>query len=354
MITNLLKSLLTVCLSSAAIFSFAADNEELPLYPRKVVFEEYTGIHCSFCVMGYAALEQLRENHPEDVINIAVHNYFYPNDPMGCAGYSEWEEKYISSAPSATVNRSTLFSTFSPSPYYCEVVYKAMKGEVPVGVEIEAEYADETHTTLNTKTTLSFARDLEDIDYGLSWVVTRDNMGPHPQHNAYSGGSMGVMAGFEDLPGVVDLIFNDVARDVWHWDGLQGSVPSNVAAGEIHTTDFSVNVEAPEGLSHTETYVVALLIDRSTGEIVNAGKCSITDPYVEGAYVNKNDLATVSPQISTSGGNLNISNVNGQRVEVYTTDGRMIMFDDSDFEISPANGIYIIHIGDKSYKVLVK
>lgn len=81
---------------------------------RKILFEEFTGVQCQNCPKGTAIAKKLKEDHPQDLILVAVHNsasFSLPDPTKGYpdfrtdAGQSLQDKYYGFSAPAALLNR---------------------------------------------------------------------------------------------------------------------------------------------------------------------------------------------------------------------------------------------------------
>lgn len=317
--------------------------------PRVVVIEEATGTGCGYCPAGYVALEQMREKYPEDYIGIAVHNY--SGDPMFCASYEPWVNKYITGFPNATISRSPRIGVFSPSVVACEANYKELEGVLNVHFDIESEYTDDTRTALRTRTTFIPGYDMEDSSYAIALVETEDNVGPYNQRNNYSGGGSGAMYGFEDLGGWVSLMYNDVARAIYNWLGNPASLPSSMEKYRTYRYEETIPVVTAPG-KLADANFIALLIDRSTGEIVTAAKCK---PGRIGSGVGH--VTAASAAVRPVAGGILLSG-SFDSAEVFGVDGSLRASASAEGRVSLPAGIYVVRIHDgadaRVSKVIVK
>lgn len=257
---------------SDAVNSWTITNSNL-VSPRMVVIEENTGVSCGYCPRGYVGLETMREKYPNDVINLALHNYSYPSDPMNCATYTPWNNKYGWGAPKASVNR---VSDVDPSPATLQAAYEQIHQMVPMSMQIYAWYKDDSKKTLETAVISTFAETQEKADFGYAMAYTRDGMGPYNQYNNYAGGALGEMGGFESLPKSTPLIYNDVARYIWNYDGLKGSLPAEIPACKAQSYAFDMNLREDDGVSvHKDLNIIALLVNRANGQVIQGAKCKI-------------------------------------------------------------------------------
>ena len=97
------------------------------------------------------------------------------------------------------------------------------------------------------------------------------------QANYYSGGGSGVMGGYESLGDPVpaaQMVYNNVGRALLGgYDGQAGSVPAAVT--DLMTASYTFNYTVPSSQNRENMHAVALLIDQTNGEIVNAGEIPI-------------------------------------------------------------------------------
>lgn len=319
--------------------------------PRTVVIEEYTGVTCGYCPMGWLALESMREKYPNDYIGIAVHNYSsaYGADPMNCSAYQSWCSRWIDGAPQATANRVASIGNFQPNVSNCEIVYNEIHSMIPISLKIWAWYAEEgVDTKLNTRVATTFEGDIDNLNYGLAWVITEDNVGPYNQSNYFAGGSYGAMGGFENKSSTVSLMFNDVARNIFHWNGLTGSIPTKMTAGNTHYTDFEMPIAANGTIKHADTNIIALLINKGTGEIVTAAKCKIGKDPTSGV----NNVVTdkvVAAEIKAIRGGVKVEGA-VKSVEIYTLAGIRVASAGEGGTFNLPAGIYLVRAIDADNK----
>ncbi len=329
--------------------------------PRTIVIEEATGTQCSWCPAGYVAMEMMRENHPENYIGIAVHNY--TGDPMACVSYEPWVTRHINGFPNATINRSPQVGTFSPQPTACEARYNELVGVLNLRFVMEAEYTDDTKTKARIATYLVLGTDEENLNYGIALVETEDNVGPYIQANGYAGGSRGEMYGWEKKESYVSTIYNDVARAIYNWQGKEGSVPREVKSRTIYTYEETVPLQTQLD-KHGDMHLIALLIDRSTGEIVTGAKCvpdRITSP--EEAIGPLPENSSVSEAVAPS---FRISAVNGalavegefDAADIFSLDGRRAASLSAPGSVNLNAGLYIVSVKangqTKTSKIIIK
>ena len=121
----------------------------LKVYPfipaNRPLVEEYTGLWCGWCPLGYVALETMKERRGDLFVAAAYHNgddmAFDGKTPNSPGGY-----------PSAYVNRS---ASVNLGKIYTE--WDAWRRWIPEGgVECGVEWADDAHASLRATSTARF------------------------------------------------------------------------------------------------------------------------------------------------------------------------------------------------------
>ena len=238
------------------------------LFMRKMVSEKLTGQKCGFCPRGIVAFETLYETVGDRFIPIEIHNYSsaesfynsYYNTMLNAFSY------VYSGAPSCTIDRDLDL----PSSPLKDSMYAAFCKEFteasPIGIEVSFK-ENGTTNSIDATATVTHAFGLDDADMAVTFVITEDKL-QGLQANNYNAST-----GLPEWYGkgaYVSVQYNGVSRYIHSaWNGIDGSVPATLEAGVPHS--YTV-----KGLSLGNTSVrnnanvVALLIDRKTGRIINA------------------------------------------------------------------------------------
>lgn len=287
----------------------------------KMVAEEATGTWCQWCPRGAVWMEYMAETYPDNFIGIAVHN----NDPMTLAEYDTalGNTPGFSGYPSVVVERE-----FIIDPSVLEDIYTARANRVsPFGTSFVQEWDAESRT-INVTATASIHTDLQG-DYRLSLVITEDHVtgteSGYNQANAYAGGNAGTLNGWENLPNPVpaaDMVYQQVARAiVGGHGGVAESMPSTLANGDEVSYDFTY--ELPATYDEKEIDLIVLVIDASTGKIMN-GTDQKLNLMTSSTPELPSELAsvTVSPNPSNDVANLKVnvlesSNVRLELIDMY-------------------------------------
>ena len=257
-------------------------------YPRQIVMEDKAwtsvGLEGRY-VIGIETIKRLTEDYPDNFIAIETH----VSDPMeGAENYTYMIQRYGGS-PCCYINRNTYMS-----PYYEDIkpIVELLKDKAFAKVEATAVYAKPDKSAITVKSETTFGFNGTDEDFRLAFVLLEDKVGPYIQDNSlYSNPSA------PDNPDdwlnywvhqgtQVEMLFDNVARGIYgDAQGMRGSLPSTVEKDKCYQYEYTFNVPTEKDFSGTgwvinpfnsdNFRVVALLIDKSTGEIINACQTNI-------------------------------------------------------------------------------
>lgn len=266
------------------------------IYPRKVVVEEGTGTWCGWCVRGIVAVEKMYKEFPDNFIAIAVHS----DDAMANAVNYSTLLNYFEGFPSCITNRLQKYIG-DPNEEDLRMIIKAEKDLGLAQIEATADWTDDTKKSVKVNTTTRFATSNNNANVKIAYVVTENGVGPYVQSNYYAGGGYGEMDGWERKGSKVKTIFNDVARGIYNYKGITGSVPTVINMGEDY--DYEYTVTLPSNVKNADNVnIITLLIDNKTGEILNADMVKASN-FVSGINgVTTDDAnATESVRYNASG-----------------------------------------------------
>ena len=306
---------------------------------QRFVVEEGTGTWCGWCPRGIVAFRHMAEKYPETFIGIAVHK----NDPLATNSYSKLT---FTGYPDCYINRN-LKNPTSPEAGTLEVMHNKYVATPPhIGVEVKADFTDDTKKKINAKALTTFFADEQNVNYKVSFVLIENGIKGYKQSNYYAGGKYGKMGGFEDLPGSVAIDMDHVARMNYSFYGVDGSIPTSVKADE--TVEYAAQLDVPKNIQNADNlYLIALLIN-SKGEIENAAEAKVmVDPSMS---ITDNRTLLV-PEFTFANGTLNVNGFSG-KVFIYNVYGVEVP------NQSIPSGIYIIKCvdGNKSFvkKMILK
>lgn len=233
----------------------------------KMVAEEATGTWCGWCPRGFVFMSYMEETY-EDFIGIAVHN----GDPMENATYDGGLTSFegFSGFPSVIVDRREVIDPSALESYYGTISSRT----VPVAASIVDALIDPATGELTVTCDAVFATQLDASEYRLNLVLVENGVtgtgSGYNQVNYYGGGSAGQMGGWETLPNPVpasQMVYDEVARDILEgWGGVAGT--ADVNADDVVSKTWTYQV--PSNWNWENMYVVFMVIENATGEILNA------------------------------------------------------------------------------------
>lgn len=293
--------------------------------PVVPVIEEFTGTWCGWCPRGTVYMQKAHEQYGDQVVLIAVHS----GDPMEVDEYSSVIDAYGDGYPDAIINRSINCDP-SSIPYYLPYRFnQPTQGKI----DLAAEWEDQSKTAIRFSTKSTFGYSDNDGQYGVALVLVEDGLSGTTsrwaQSNYYDGRSdsdenMSFWLTAGDP--VTGLEYNHVAVAAWNTlDGaeLPSTFQANVPIDYSFTGDISSNTIIQD---KTKLKAVALLIDRVSGNIVNAAQCAIGDFGASIADIGISDNTVVAR---------------------FSVDGRQLS--------APRKGLNIVKTADgRAMKVLVK
>ncbi len=292
------------------------------------LMEEYTGMWCGWCPRGAVALGLIEVEYP-DVITMAVHNgdilQNYKYDFSGVDGF-----------PSAVVNRGEMID-----PYYdyTSGIESALKAVTPASLGLKACWVDDTHSSIRLEASSTFRfNSTTTAPYGITYFLVENGMTGSGEDWLQANYFSGAHSDYADDPNLLPLcdmpeyingmVYDHVMVDVWDCTyGMDGSVKAPIVLGEAQTHTCTLDISGNEFIQNKENLtLVAALIDRTSGKVLNAAKAKIDVP-----------------------GTLAVDKVNGTTAIAgrYSIDGRQVG--------KSHKGITILRMSDGSHKkVLLK
>lgn len=236
-------------------------------YPKNMLIEEAGGRGCGSCVRGIVGLDRMMKAHSDgSFIPITAHSSGY-GEETAPYNYGALWERYITHNPTCLINRNfSRIGITDPSYDNLESYYREITAS-PAIASIEIKGCSIDSGWLNVDSDVSFAMTEDDARYSVAYVVTEDEVGPYPQQNSYSGGSI-EMDGWENLGPSVMTCFDFLARSISDFDGTPLSVPSRIIPGEKYSHSDRVSLVKVTDLS--KLAVIAMVINDKTGAIENA------------------------------------------------------------------------------------
>lgn len=251
-------------------------------FVKRSVAEQFTGTGCGNCPSGHVAMHNMHNLYGDQFIGIALHQ-FNASDPMYNASY----DLGFTGAPQCMVNRSS--GILMPYEQMPEVL-KASLNEIALAeVTVAGTFADED-TKVNATASVE---SLVAGDYNIAFMLTADGLTgttkSWKQSNNFckGGGRYNSQASMpDDLKFLWDMgssyveTYNDVLiASSYVSSNNKATLPTLVANGTVsseYTMKMPTKVALKKALKLNQIYVVALLLDKKTGAIVNAGRARVT------------------------------------------------------------------------------
>ncbi|MBQ5826478.1 MAG: hypothetical protein IIW46_03265, partial [Bacteroidaceae bacterium] len=302
---------------------------------RMVVMEEYTGAWCGWCPRGMVGMEKLVEEYPDNFIPIAVH----ANDIMQEAAFNDLLASYSGGFPGSVLNRmkqvdpyygSTNGTPFGIDNNILPMMYTLTEAAVDIeGAEIDRE-AGKVKVTASA--TFSIDCNLKDAPYCFSYVITEDGVNgkdlpasqrkDYLQSNYLSGNSHYTsdpyLKHLTSMGSYIEVDFDHVARHAEDILGIAGSLSGKFSAGDklSHTYEFALPTNIKD---LSKCHLVALLVDKGTGEIVNAKQVAMKSVTA----VESATAPLASAKVDVVAGGVQVS-ADDATVNVYTAAGALV------------------------------
>jgi hypothetical protein len=292
---------------------------------RTVVGEEKTGTWCGWCPRGAVALTGMESE--SNFIGIAVHN----GDPMTVSSYDSNIGTYVPGGyPGGGVDRVISGNPASFSTMFAQRA--TVVTPVTIGVNATVDMATGV-VTVNASADF-FAT--VNGDYRIAVVLTEDHVtgtdAGYNQANYYDDGAAGAMestiinfVGAGDPVPAADMEYDHVARALGD-DlilGTVGSVPAANAAGTNVTKTYTFTLDP--SWNAINMHAVAMFVDGTTGEIMNAGKSNFTGA-VSVSEIENNFSVSIYPNPASDVANVRVelTETSNVSIEVYNTLGKLV------------------------------
>lgn len=305
-------------------------------FVKRSVVEEFTGTGCGFCPRGHVGMHNMRDLYGDQFVGIAMHQY-NSSDPMYYTSYSLG----FQGAPSCMVNRSSGY--LDPYDDLPKAFMASLKEMPLIDVSVEGAFSEDTAYVYAKASVES----LVSGDYDIAYMLVADNLSgttnKWKQSNYFAKGT-GVYNSQSSMPEDLQFLWNAGSTYAATYNDVlisssyvssknKATLPTLVANGTVNSY-YTLTMPTKKALKETirscgnEVYVVAVVLDKKTGAIVNARKSKVADFGTTGIEnVNNSSEATVVARY----------NVNGVQIA------------------APVKGINIVKMSDgTTRKVLVK
>lgn len=251
-------------------------------FVKRSVVEQFTGTGCGNCPSGHVAMHNMHNLYGDQFIGIALHQ-FNQSDPMYNISYNLG----FTGAPQCMVNRSS--GALAPYEQMPEALKASLNEIAMTEVTVAGTFTDEDTKVNATASVESLAAG----DYNIAFMLTADGLTgtttSWKQSNYFckGGGRYSSKASMpDDLKFLWDMgssyveTYNDVLiSSSYVSNNNKATLPTLVANGTVsseYTLKMPTKVALKKALKLDQIYVVAVLLDKKTGTIVNAGRARVT------------------------------------------------------------------------------
>ncbi len=303
----------------------AAATDEIEVIPfmpvNRPLVEEYTGMWCGWCPVGYIALETLHKEYGGDFIAAAYHN----DDEIAAVDYDSYPS-YITGFPASYVNRG--YDEVYPG--YLTAEWPKIRKSVPLGeIDVTVDWEDAAKTKLSATSSFRFIKDMNGDQYMIGYILVADSLtNPDWKQRNYLSGDDYYEGECADLfvngdEYVYGLVYNDVVLSSEGIYGVYGSVPADIKSDTPYTHTFTfdtnavVNIEGASIIQDPEKLrVIAFIYDAYDDKVLNS---------------NSSDYASGEPFSAL--GSVSVSDAEVTSTEYYDLNGHRIF--------KPVSGLYL-------------
>lgn len=303
---------------------------------HRAVMEEYTGVWCSYCPRGFVGLEVMNRLYPKDFIGLSYHNA----DAMEIMSSSDFPSS-ITGFPAAYIDRY-----YETDAYYGDKIDGFGADEVwktvsdifsPADIDVKGEM-DDDNTKLTVTADVTFPLEATGTNYGVEFVVLGNDLTGEgerwKQKNSYAGATAKEFPEpeFEQFingkASVEGLHFNFVVIGTSRLRGTDAALPADIEGEKPYSVSADFEVSSFVNTSGTsliqdinKLQVVALLVDNTTGAIINANKAAISGKNIDGISAVENAKSNAPAEIFDLSGRRLQSLQKGINI-IRTADGR--------------------------------
>lgn len=266
----------------------AFDVYTISHFPKKrYLVEEYTGMWNGEAPRGMLMMEKLSHEFPDDFIGISIHCSSDCADHLDTGAYADMRNNWASKIPSMYFNRKACD--------WEEACDRLMyPGNTPVAMDVDvAALWQNDSTDIQITATVTPCVPADTGKFGIAYVLTEDGMSAAgwAQKNSFCGKTtyyynpVGMETFIEGDSIVYGLTYNNVAiAALGERNGLTSGFtePLKPEAQQEHSAMLS-NIRQYSAIQNKDSLsIVAIIINRETGEVENVAKCRIIDDNPEG------------------------------------------------------------------------
>lgn len=296
------------------------------------VLEDKTGVRYAGAPLGMTVKERLSKKYGDKLVIISPHHI----DMMELDEYRELLDQTYTSV--SYVNRKEPVDIYRGSYRSSWGIEKdiedALNATVPGSVQVRATWSDEDKNGIDINTETVFGMDTEEHPFRLGLVLIEDGLcgtGPEwTQANQLSGNNYEEDPAFDkwvDMPYKIEgLSFDQVPVAAWEpYKGMEGSIPQSVRAEENTTYSLFADIKGNIHIQNKDNLsVVALLLNKKDGTIVNASKCGI-DAYGTAIQSVLSDQVFDVYNLQGHKVRHHVNSLNGLPKGIYIVNGKIIV-----------------------------
>lgn len=253
-------------------------------FVKRSVVEEGTGTDCGYCPRGHVVMHNMHNLYGDQFIGIALHQRS-STDPMYNVSY----DLGFTNFPQCMVNRSNDFW----DPYeQMPAVLKASLNEIALAeVTVAGTFTDED-TKVNATASVE---SLVAGDYDIAFMLTADGLTGKTtswkQQNYFCKGHAGnPYKSKSSMPEDIQFLwdkgssyyetYNDVLISSSYVSYKNKATLPTLVENGIVNTEYTLKMPTKTSLKKAlkldQVYVVAMLLDKTSGKIINAGRARVT------------------------------------------------------------------------------
>lgn len=257
--------------------------EEKPVVTPLV--EEFTGTWCGWCPVGFDGMERAHEEFGNRAVLIAVHY----GDVMQAEEFQNLVKR-VGGFPSAIIDRKE-GDIYPAASELKKEINNEINDKVSAGtIEVNASWTSKAKTAIKITTKTKFVYADDNANYAIGYALTEDGMkgsgSDWAQANNLSGnGSYKDITFWYNSPSkVTGVEFNHVGVAAWGLEeGIDGSVSRSFQKDEELFYSYTANISGNKLIQNkNKLNVIAVLINRTTGAIVNAAETTTIGDYTTG------------------------------------------------------------------------
>lgn len=327
---------------------------------HRPVYEEFTGLWCGFCPRGAVWMAIMKDLYPDDFIGISYHY----NDALQMLTKSNFPIS-VSSYPSGYFDRQGSSYTYDlEAPW----LLRGLE-ETPAKISADA-ILDSDKDSITSMAYIAFSDDVAGGLGEVEFILVADSLhnDSWSQRNYYSSTTQSSYEEYwkvytEGDSYVYGLYYNDVvlatsrvssAGNITLTDSAK--VADTVTVSYVQSLSFLDGSWESMGIEEENLKVVALLIDKSSGVVVDACETRVTKSSDNSGESAITPIVSRGSTFSVHGGDGVIIITSGEdaRVDVYSLGGQRLVStpiaQGSTLRISAPAGIYIVN----GHKVIVR